>query len=154
MTTVITQGEIYESLITSLAESCNCVAKHRPIPSAVLPDPRPRPIPIQLLEVQINPHKISNPICHLQVCTCTSWNHHRACLFIAHSYVTKRCSSWRYQWAQRSCRSNTDRVYELMRQPTLRPALTLPKVYLYRDPIDFRKSHRGLSVTDHAKLIH
>ncbi|WP_255985588.1 IS66 family insertion sequence element accessory protein TnpA [Vibrio campbellii] len=30
MTTVITQGEIYESLITSLAESCNCVAKHRP----------------------------------------------------------------------------------------------------------------------------
>lgn len=30
-------------------------------------------------------------------------------------------------------------------QPTLRPAQHLNCVYLYRDPIDFRKSHRGLS---------
>ena len=39
-----------------------------------------------------------------------------------------------------------------MRQPTLRPALTLPKVYLYRDPIDFRKSHRGLSALVELEL--
>ena len=30
-------------------------------------------------------------------------------------------------------------------RPTLRPAQHLPTVYLYRDPIDFRKSHNGLS---------
>lgn len=29
--------------------------------------------------------------------------------------------------------------------PTLRPSTTLPRVYLYRDPVDFRKSYRGLS---------
>lgn len=51
-------GEIYDSLITSLAAPCGCVAKHRPIASAVLPNLRPRPISIQLLEVQIRPHKI------------------------------------------------------------------------------------------------
>ena len=39
-----------------------------------------------------------------------------------------------------------------MRQPTLRPALTLPKVYLYRDPIDFPKSHRGLSALVELEL--
>lgn len=41
-----------------------------------------------------------------------------------------------------------------MRQPTLRPALSLPKVYLYRDPIDFRKSHRGLSALVELELGH
>ena len=41
-----------------------------------------------------------------------------------------------------------------MRQPTLRPALTLPKVYRYRDPIDFRKSHRGLSALVDLELGH
>ncbi len=29
--------------------------------------------------------------------------------------------------------------------PVMRPALSLTQVYLYRQPIDFRKSHRGLS---------
>ena len=41
-----------------------------------------------------------------------------------------------------------------MHQPTLRPALSLPKVYLYRDPIDFRKSHRGLSALVELELGH
>ena len=41
-----------------------------------------------------------------------------------------------------------------MRQPTLRPVLSLPKVYLYRDPIDFRKSHRGLSALVELELGH
>jgi len=39
-------------------------------------------------------------------------------------------------------------------QPTLRPAHHLPKVYLYRDPIDFRKSHRGLSAIIESELGH
>lgn len=39
-------------------------------------------------------------------------------------------------------------------QPTLRPAQYLPKVYLYRDPIDFRKSHRGLSALIEMELGH
>ncbi|ELA9392370.1 IS66 family insertion sequence element accessory protein TnpB [Vibrio parahaemolyticus] len=41
-----------------------------------------------------------------------------------------------------------------MRQPILRPSLSLPKVYLYRDPIDFRKSHRGLSALVELELGH
>ena len=41
-----------------------------------------------------------------------------------------------------------------MHQPTLRPELTLPTVYLYRDPIDFRKSHRGLSALVELELGH
>jgi transposase len=39
-------------------------------------------------------------------------------------------------------------------QPTLRPALHLPKVYLYRDPVDFRKSHNGLSALIEMELGH
>ena len=41
-----------------------------------------------------------------------------------------------------------------MRQPTLRSSLNLLKVYLYRDPIDFRKSHRGLSALVELELGH
>ncbi|SNX48918.1 IS66 Orf2 like protein [Vibrio thalassae] len=37
-------------------------------------------------------------------------------------------------------------------QPTLRPAQHLPAVYLYRDPIDFRKSHNGLSALIEMEL--
>ena len=39
-------------------------------------------------------------------------------------------------------------------QPTLRPAQHLNCVYLYRDPIDFRKSHRGLSAIIEMELGH
>ena len=37
---------------------------------------------------------------------------------------------------------------------SLRPASTLPRVYLYREPIDFRKSHRGLSAIVELELGH
>lgn len=36
----------------------------------------------------------------------------------------------------------------------MRPALELTKVYLYRQPIDFRKSHRGLAAIVEAELEH
>ena len=39
-------------------------------------------------------------------------------------------------------------------QPTLRPAQHLPTVYLYRDPVDFRKSHNGLSALIEMELGH
>ncbi|WP_024608491.1 IS66 family insertion sequence element accessory protein TnpB [Pseudoalteromonas sp. TAB23] len=39
-------------------------------------------------------------------------------------------------------------------QPTLRPAAHLPRVFLYCEPIDFRKSHRGLSTLIEAELGH
>ena len=39
-------------------------------------------------------------------------------------------------------------------QPTLRPAQHLPAVYLYRDPIDFRKSHNGLNALIEMELGH
>ncbi|TMO04009.1 IS66 family insertion sequence element accessory protein TnpB [Pseudoalteromonas sp. S558] len=39
-------------------------------------------------------------------------------------------------------------------QPTLRPAAHLPQVFLYCDPIDFCKSHRGLSTLIEADLGH
>lgn len=39
-------------------------------------------------------------------------------------------------------------------QPTLRPGAHLPRVYLYCEPIDFRKSHRGLSTLIEAELGH
>lgn len=37
---------------------------------------------------------------------------------------------------------------------TLRPNASLPLVYLYRDPVDFRKSYRGLSVLVEQELGH
>ena len=37
---------------------------------------------------------------------------------------------------------------------SLRPANTLPRVYLYRQPVDFRKSHRGLSTIVELELNH
>lgn len=37
---------------------------------------------------------------------------------------------------------------------SLRPANTLQRVYLYRDPIDFRKSYRGLSAVVELELGH
>ncbi len=36
----------------------------------------------------------------------------------------------------------------------MRPNITLTHVYLYRDPIDFRKSHRGLSALVEMELGH
>jgi transposase len=36
----------------------------------------------------------------------------------------------------------------------MRPALSLTEVYLYRQPIDFRKSHRGLSAIVECELGH
>jgi len=41
-----------------------------------------------------------------------------------------------------------------MTAPTLRPSNTLPLVYLYRDPVDFRKSYRGLSVLVEQEIGH
>jgi len=35
---------------------------------------------------------------------------------------------------------------------SLRPASTLPRVYLYRQPVDFRKSYRGLSAIVESEL--
>ena len=37
---------------------------------------------------------------------------------------------------------------------TLRPDVGLPTVYLYRDAVDFRKGHRGLSVIVQMELGH
>ncbi len=37
---------------------------------------------------------------------------------------------------------------------TLRPAMSLPKIYLYRKPVDFRKSYRGLSSIVEQELEH
>ena len=36
----------------------------------------------------------------------------------------------------------------------LRPANTLPRVYLYRNPVDFRKSYRGLGAIVERELGH
>jgi len=36
----------------------------------------------------------------------------------------------------------------------IRPALALTKVYLYRQPVDFRKSHPGLSAIIECELGH
>jgi transposase len=41
-----------------------------------------------------------------------------------------------------------------MSVPTLRPNRTLPKIYLYRDPVDFRKGHRGLGAIIEQELNH
>ena len=36
----------------------------------------------------------------------------------------------------------------------LRPALDMPAIYLYRDPVDFRKSFRGLAAIVEQELGH
>jgi len=36
----------------------------------------------------------------------------------------------------------------------MRPSKTLPKVFIYRDPIDFRKAHRGLAAIIELELGH
>ena len=41
-----------------------------------------------------------------------------------------------------------------MRAYSLRPNPSLPTVYLYRDPVDFRKSYRGLSLIVERELGH
>ena len=41
-----------------------------------------------------------------------------------------------------------------MSLPVMRPSATLPKVFLYREPIDFRKSFRGLAVLVEQELGH
>ncbi len=38
--------------------------------------------------------------------------------------------------------------------PGLRPSNTLSRVYLYRQPVDFRKSYRGLSAIVESELRH
>lgn len=38
--------------------------------------------------------------------------------------------------------------------PSLRPASTLECVYVYRDPVDFRKSYRGLAALVEQELGH
>ena len=37
---------------------------------------------------------------------------------------------------------------------SLRPAESLPQVFLYRDPVDFRKSYRGLAAIVELELGH
>ena len=41
-----------------------------------------------------------------------------------------------------------------MKAYTLRPDISLTQVYVYRDPIDFRKGHRGLSAIVEQELGH
>ena len=41
-----------------------------------------------------------------------------------------------------------------MSRYTLRPSCELPKVYLYRKPVDFRKSYRGLAALVEQELQH
>jgi len=41
-----------------------------------------------------------------------------------------------------------------MKEHTLRPSISLKQVYLYRDPVDFRKSYRGLSAIVELELDH
>lgn len=41
-----------------------------------------------------------------------------------------------------------------MNEHSLRPALDIPSIYLYRDPVDFRKSYRGLSLIVEHELGH
>ena len=41
-----------------------------------------------------------------------------------------------------------------MSLPVMRPPVTLPRVYLHRDPIDFRKSFKGLAVLIEQALGH
>ena len=36
----------------------------------------------------------------------------------------------------------------------MRPSKTLPQVFIYRDPIDFRKAHRGLAAIVETELGH
>ena len=39
-----------------------------------------------------------------------------------------------------------------MKTRVLRPALAMPRIYLYRDPVDFRKSYRGLAALVELEL--
>ena len=39
-----------------------------------------------------------------------------------------------------------------MKTRYLRPALSMPRIYLYRDPVDFRKSYRGLAAIVEQEL--
>lgn len=41
-----------------------------------------------------------------------------------------------------------------MKQQVLRPNSSLPQIYLYRDPVDFRKSYKGLSAIIEQELGH
>jgi transposase len=41
-----------------------------------------------------------------------------------------------------------------MKAPTLRPALSLTEVYLYREPVDFRRGYRGLAAIVEQQLGH
>jgi transposase len=38
--------------------------------------------------------------------------------------------------------------------PDFRPAIERPRIYLYRDPVDFRKSFRGLAALVEQELRH
>lgn len=41
-----------------------------------------------------------------------------------------------------------------MKLPTLRPGTHLAKIFVYRDPVDFRRGHRGLSMLIEHELGH
>lgn len=41
-----------------------------------------------------------------------------------------------------------------MRNHYLRPSLSLPEIYLYRDPVDFRKQAQGLALLVEQELEH
>ena len=41
-----------------------------------------------------------------------------------------------------------------MRHRSLRPSLSLPEIYLYRAPVDFRKQAQGLAVLVEQELGH
>ena len=64
-------------------------------------------------------------------------------------------AKWRIDWWcwRNECACRTQIIGEIkLMQPTLRPAQHLPTVDLYRDPIDFRKSHNGLSALIEMEL--
>ena len=41
-----------------------------------------------------------------------------------------------------------------MKTRYLRPSVSMPQIYLYRDPVDFRKSFRGLAAIVEQELAH
>lgn len=41
-----------------------------------------------------------------------------------------------------------------MKHRCLRPAVSMSRIYLYRDPVDFRKSYRGLAAIVEQEIAH
>ena len=59
-----------------------------------------------------------------------------------------------YRTEPRTTRAGVASAGRFMKTHTLRPSRELTCIYLYRDPVDFRKSYRGLSVLIELELGH